>query len=135
MPKITGIKAVEAALKKQARKKNGQYDKNVSVVVGYKAAYAIYVHENLEMKLQGLPRANGKGNYWDPQGKGQSKFLEQPAREMKDELGAIATRAVSRGATLLEGLYLAGLALQRKSQQLVPIDTGNLKASAFTEKE
>jgi len=29
------------------------------------------------MKLKGLPRKGGKGKYWDPQGRGQAKFLEQ----------------------------------------------------------
>jgi hypothetical protein len=32
----------------------------------------------------------------------------------------------------LTGLVAAGLTVQRISQQLVPVDTGNLKASAFT---
>jgi len=35
---------------------------------------------------------------------------------------------------LVKGLVLAGLFLQRKSQQVVPVDTGALKASAFTRK-
>jgi hypothetical protein len=60
------------------------------VTVGYTAAYAIYVHENREMKLKGEPRPPPhKGLYWDPQGRGQSKFLEQPARTLKDTLRAI----------------------------------------------
>jgi len=49
--------------------------------IGYNAFYALFVHENVEMKLKGQPRkAPSKGKYWDPQGKGQSKFLEEPAR-------------------------------------------------------
>jgi len=55
--------------------------------VGYTASYAIYVHENVEMKWRGLPRkAPSKGNYWDPKGRGQSKFLEQPVRTMSAQL-------------------------------------------------
>jgi len=59
------------------------------VNVGYTAAYAIYVHENVEMKLKGQPRPGGKGRYWDPQGRGQSKFLEEPARRLAPELKQI----------------------------------------------
>lgn len=33
------------------------------------------------------------------------------------------------------GVVKAGLALQRASQKVVPVDTGNLKGSAFTKKE
>lgn len=49
------------------------------VEVGYTAAYAIFVHENVEMKGKGLPRkAPHKGFYWDPQGTATAKFLEKP---------------------------------------------------------
>lgn len=52
------------------------------VIVGYTAFYAMFVHENVEMKWKGLPRtAPSHGNYWDPAGRGQSKFLEAPARD------------------------------------------------------
>jgi hypothetical protein len=34
----------------------------------------------------------------------------------------------------LRGLYKGGLLLQRESQKVVPVDTGNLKNSAFTRK-
>jgi hypothetical protein len=56
------------------------------VIVGYTAAYALYVHESVGMKLQGLPRPKGRGHYWDPQGKEQAKFLEEPARSMAKQL-------------------------------------------------
>lgn len=78
----------------------GQGFKTV-VNIGYTAFYAMYVHENVEMKGRGLPRAPirfkddvdwvnnedkwyaPRGNYWDPAGRGQAKFLEQPARDTK----------------------------------------------------
>ncbi len=57
------------------------------VEVGYTAAYAVYVHENVGMKLKGQKRTGKdelgrerKGKYWDPQGRGHSKFLESPSR-------------------------------------------------------
>lgn len=60
-----------------------------NVQVGYTAAYAPYVHEMEQMKLKGQPRPKGEGRYWDPQGRGQAKFLEEPARRMGAELIAI----------------------------------------------
>lgn len=47
--------------------------------VGFTAAYAFYVHENLEMKWRGLPRRSGIGVYWGP--KGEAKFLENAVRD------------------------------------------------------
>lgn len=94
-------------------------DQDVDVVVGYEAAYAVYVHEDLEAHHE----------------VGQAKYLEQPAREYQPELRAIIVDSLKRGKTLAQSLLLAGLALQRESQALVPIDTGNLKASAFTRLE
>lgn len=61
------------------------YDTEVSV--GYTAAYALYVHEAVGMVLKGKPRpAPSKGRYWDPQGKAQAKFLEEPSRRLTPEL-------------------------------------------------
>lgn len=142
MPKMEGFDKVQALLGKLARKYSD--DPKVSVIVGYTAAYAVHVHENIEMKGKGLPRTKlsssgkkvkGRGYYWDPQGKVQAKFLEQPARELKKEFNRIITTACKNGAKLGQALMMAGLRLQRESQQLVPVDTGNLKASAFTRKE
>lgn len=44
-----------------------------------------------------------------------------------------AQKAHERGVAI--GLIRAGLFAQRKSQQVVPVDTGNLKGSAFTRAE
>jgi len=127
MPKVEGITALKAKLKRLAAKHG-----RPSVAVGYTANYAIHVHENLEMTLRGQPRPRGRGNYWDPPGRGQSKFLEQPARDLGPELRRMITRGLIRGLPLGKALYIAGLRLQRASQELVPVDTGNLKASAYT---
>lgn len=132
-----------------------------SVVVGFTAAYALPLHERVEMKWRGLPRSHevrlgkghdgkvdksfvtighnarkgaaSKGFYWGPHG--QAKFLEQPAREMHAELGRVIIEAAKRTGDIQAGLLLAGLRLQRVSQDLVPILTGNLRASAFTRVE
>jgi len=61
-----------------------------TVIVGYTANYALFVHENTEMKWKGLPRsAPHKGLYWDPQGRGQSKFLETPMRRLEPDMRAM----------------------------------------------
>lgn len=42
--------------------------------IGFTAEYAPWVHE-MPGKLAGEPRANGRGQYWDPQGKAEPQFL------------------------------------------------------------
>lgn len=115
MARVERVKEVVAALKRILERRGG----NVSVIVGYTQSYGLYVHENLTAHHP----------------VGQAKFLEQPAREMRLEIAQIVTNAVKRGATLLQGLLIAGLRLQRESQKLVPVDTGALKNSAFTRVE
>ena len=48
----------------------------VSALVGFSAEYALYVHEDLEMKTkgQGVKRPKNRGTRWD---NGESKFLEK----------------------------------------------------------
>ncbi len=102
------------ALRLKSRKKN-----NGSVIVGYTANYAVYVHENKEAHHPN----------------GQAKFLEQPFREKADEIAKIAQKTAEATGSIVDGLVVGGLFLQRESQKLVPVDTGNLKGSAFTRKE
>lgn len=85
------------------------------------------------MKLTGQPRASGRGNYWGPSG--QAKFLEEPARRLAPEISRICKDGLKRGLTMAQALLRAGLFLQRESQKVVPVDTGNLRASAFTRLE
>lgn len=93
-----------------------------SVVVGYTASYALYVHEDLQAHHYAGRTA---------------QFLIRPFRELNNtgELRNVLTAARKRGASLQEGLFIAGLRIQRESQRLVPVDTGNLRGSAFTRKE
>lgn len=57
------------------------------VNVGYTANYAMFVHEmpsGLDPARFGRERQPGnpsRGHFWDPSGRGQSKFLEAPARD------------------------------------------------------
>lgn len=146
MAKLERIEALKAKMKKIA----GQYA-NAEAAVGYTAAAAIMIHENLEMKWKGIPRnprlretksgkhhanprprkTEPKGLFWDPQGKGQSKFLEAPARYLSKELGQIVARAMQKSRTMAQALLLAALRLGKESMLLVPVDTGNLKSSIW----
>ena len=70
------------------------------VNVGYTAAYALFVHEAVGMKLKGVPRgaaekgAKGyRGHYWDPQGQAQAKFLEEPLRRLSPKLKQMIANA------------------------------------------
>jgi hypothetical protein len=56
----------------------------LSVEVGFGAAYAIYIHENMEQVLKGQPRPSGLGVYWGPSG--QPKFLEAPIQANHDKI-------------------------------------------------
>ena len=92
------------------------------VRVGYSAPYALKVHEDLEMF-----HTNG-----------QAKFLEQPARQYRKVMASIVRQnVVARGgvrdleASIIRGFLAAGQFLKEESQELVPVDTGFLKASAF----
>lgn len=93
-----------------------------TVRVGYSAPYALKVHEDLEMF-----HSNG-----------QAKFLEQPAREYRKVMASIVRQhVIARGgsrdleAAILRGFLAAGQFLKAESQELVPVDTGFLRDSAF----
>ena len=150
--KIKGLNKVIKTLE-QMQRDAGQEVKQ-SVIVGYESAYAVYVHENLEAahgathnaKHKGRAKRDTKGKYIKgkhnrgkrPKKRGpnqQAKFLETPARKMQGELGAIIKNAVKNGAPLTKAMLMAGMRLQRASQKIVPVDTGNLKGSAFTKLE
>jgi hypothetical protein len=113
MVQVTGFAQAFHALRLQELRGKREA---ASVSVGYTQHYAIHVHENLEA--------------FHPVG--QAKYLEEPARANAATYGRIGTQAYRNGATLPKALLVAGLALQRDSQKLVPVDTGALRASAFT---
>lgn len=112
---VDGVKELKEKLRKLAEGRRGRPGKK-TVVVGYTQHYAVYVHENLE--------ANHPV--------GQAKYLEQPARQLASEFGRMVVAALKKKISLIKALLLVGLRLQRESQKLVPVDTGALKASAFT---
>ena len=81
---------------------------------------------------------NASGNKKKPVPKApeqSAKFLEGPARMFAKQIGDIVASAVKGGKTLAQALLLGGLFLQRKSQEIAPVDTGAMRASAFTRLE
>lgn len=124
MAQILGAKKLHKEFNRLASKAG----KSGDVIVGYTANYAVHVHENAKAEARRRLRAKGAGEQ-------QWKFLEQPLREFTKELIGIVATVVKRGGTLLMGLKAAGTRLQAESQRIVPVDTGNLKGSAFTKEE
>lgn len=117
---ILGLRSLIDKINRRAAR--ARRDSHGSVVVGYTQEYAVYVHENLAAWHEPPTRA---------------KYLEGPARQLANAgiLTQIVTTAMRAGQTLLQGLLQAGLRIQRESQGVVPVDTGALRASAFTRVE
>lgn len=112
---VTGEGEIIAKLKAAAKKVGN----TTTAVVGYTQSYGVYVHENMDAHHP----------------VGEAKFLEKPFKLLKRMLFGLITTAVKRGVTLAQAVLMAGLRLQRESQQMVPVDTGALKGSAFTKLE
>lgn len=117
---VTGTKRLLRKLEKLGRESRRKNNGNVNV--GYGASYALRVHENLEAHHK-------KGK--------KAKYLEDPFRELKNsgELQRVIDEHVANGTDLMTALVAAGQRVQRESQEEVPVKTGNLKGSAFTERE
>jgi hypothetical protein len=113
MPSVVNIKPLQRKLQKLVNK----YESD-NVVVGFAANYAIFVHEKQAHHVVG-----------------QWKYLEQPARELGEEIGQIVINRLQQGDKMPRALILGGMRLQRAAQELTPVDTGNLRGSAFTDYE
>ena len=140
--KVLGLENLQRSLRQNMAKHLEYPDalKDMSVAVGYTAGYALYVHENIKARHQEEVKAGTrdvKGKFRKAHKKQQAKFLEQPTRELNNggELSRIVTSAAKGGVKMQQALYLAGLRIQGESQEIVPVDTGNLRGSAFTQKE
>jgi hypothetical protein len=129
MATIENLQKVIAALRDRAAR--SRKEDNVSVVVGYSASYAIFLHEMRNPVTLGknIPRPSGLGFFWGPNG--APKFLEKPARQFSKEIGQIVRKALQEKKTMSQALLLGGLKLQRESQKLVPIEYNVLRSSAF----
>lgn len=113
MPRIEGASEVIRALRRM-EKQAGQQTK--PVVVAYAMDYADYVHEDQEA-------------FHDPPT--QAKYLEAPARMYRKQIGAIISQVYRRTKNLQLALVEGANYLFALSQELVPVDTGALKASGY----
>lgn len=86
--------------------------------VGYTMPYSVYVHEDL------------KARHTAPT---QAKYLEAPMRRYKGQILQVQAKALRGGAGPRQALALAGNYLLGKSREIVPVDTGALKASGFVQ--
>jgi len=86
-----------ADLKASAFTRSSGFGAATTVTVGYTKKYAMFVHEAVGMKLQGQKRTGegAKGRYWDPQGRAQAKFLEEPSRRLRVQIRAIIKRHIT----------------------------------------
>lgn len=116
MARIERLNELKQILKAKGRE---AAKSSVSVVVGYTQNYALAVHERT----------------WVYHPNGQAKFLEEPFRSLAPEMKALIAEDMKGGMTMEQALLRQGLRLQRESQELVPVDTGALKGSAFTRVE
>lgn len=97
------------------------------VRVSFTALYATTVHENLQVNYK----------------VGQAKYLEQPARLLRDVLIQLMLDTFKKQRekkvpflkALETALLVTGLRLQREAQLLTPVDTGFLRNSAQTQVE
>lgn len=107
---VDGVAEVTAALGRFAARA-GRTAVSVSVI--YDTPYAIFVHEDLTKHHP----------------VGQAKFLEAPSRSRAQDMARAAAAAWKAGQTWPQCLRAAAQVLLEASQQLVPVDTGLLKAS------
>lgn len=114
MAMVTGVGKLLRQLKQLANESKKNY--TASVTVGFTQGYALPVHEITTWKHK----------------VGQAKYLTIPFNALREEIKSLIVRAIKNGATAEQALLIAGLRVQREAQLLTPVDTGALKASAFT---
>jgi len=118
--RLIGVDKLNAKLKLLAKRAAAEDTKDV--YVGYTKNYAIFVHETHPTEAMHNP-----GQYW--------KFLETPHRLLANsgEIFRIVAATYKATGSVLKGLIIAGKRIQRESQLIVPVDTGDLKGSAYTD--
>src|SRR5690554_3144864 len=110
---IQGLDKVVERLQKL--KQSSINDGNLDIVVGYAASHATYVHE--------INKNYNYGKQW--------KYLETPFKMLQGYFAKVIIQSYTRTGSIRVGLKKSAKALYAESQALVPIDTGELKASGF----
>lgn len=118
---VEGVERLLARLRKQENQlgRRGARRGGISGIVAFAQNYAIPVHERTGVHHP----------------VGQAKFLEKPARALRGELTRIIRQALLFGIDLPRAILMACLKLQREAQLLTPVDTGALRASAYSRLE
>lgn len=124
--KVSGLEKVSNRFNKEIQSFAGD-GVIVEGRVGYRAPYAIYVHENLE--IDHPIHVDGSGSTRDCHG--QAKFLEIPARQMLPNVGRDLAKLKAQKKGLKYSIRTICERLLAASQKLVPVDTGVLKRSGF----
>jgi hypothetical protein len=114
---VEGVVTGHSRIMTKLQEKSLAGKKKLVANVGYKAKYSVFVHENLEM-----PHTNG-----------QAKFLEQPARMYRSEIGGIVKANLMNKESLETALRRGAEFLLEMSRQLVPVRTGFLRDSGYVE--
>lgn len=115
MPKLIGsLSFVKRKLGERIRQARNA---NTSAVAGYVQTYSIIVHEDLDAN-----HAPGK----------TAKYLEMPLRQNMRVLASMINKHYLRTMDLGQALLIGCNFIKQLSQQIVPVDTGALRASAFT---
>ena len=114
---LEGLQNLRNALINKVRKAKGDND---VVIVGFTQNYAIFVHEDMNAEHK-----EGKS----------AKYLEKAYVLIYPAIPYIVSQALRNGKSVTQGLIIAGLRIQRAAMKVVPIDTGALRASAFTSKQ
>jgi len=114
MPILTGASQLKGKFDELVKK--GRIASQASVTVGHTQNYALYVHE--------IPANHVVG---------EVEYLLKAVKAVEASMRDNIVTAYRNGATLEQALLLGGLRIQRESQNRTPVDTGALKASAFTD--
>ncbi len=89
--------------------------REVRLVVGYSAPYAMRIHEDLEMLHKN----------------GQAKFLEEPLKLLRNDMRIYIRDQLRKEVRLEKVLLDVGKKILGVSKKLVPVDTGKLRASGY----
>lgn len=127
-----------SGLRKQLQKMQKEavvHGKEAVMHIGYRAPYAIYVHEKVEMKWKGIPRHSGIYRYWSARGgrQGTAKFLTKPTRQRKVQraLSELIKKEMKDGASFTRAITVAAIRLRQFSRYVVPYEWGPLHESAY----
>lgn len=114
--RVYNLEKVLTELRKRRMKAHS--DGLSQVKLGYRAPYAVPVHERLDLHHKSPTRA---------------KFLEIPLRTEQRKMADIVRKKLMGRASLVDAQLAAANHVMKVSFRYVPVDTGFLKSSWFIE--